>query len=54
MTERIDLKIKVLSDERNIMRKKENNIFFVNMKTKNRKNKIDFFSKCKITYNIII
>jgi hypothetical protein len=47
MTERINLKIKVISEERDILRKKENNIYFNNFKNKKRKDKIDFFSKCK-------
>jgi hypothetical protein len=46
MTEKINLKIRLLSEERDIRRKKLNNIYFINKKLKNKKEKIDLFAKC--------
>lgn len=46
MTEKMSLKIRALSDERDLRRKRTNNFHYVNRKLKNKKDKIDFFAKC--------
>jgi hypothetical protein len=46
MTERINLKIRMLSEESDLRKKRSNNIYFNNKKLKNKKEKIDLFAKC--------